>query len=506
MVAVAKDSGSYDAVMIIPGSSQFAFHTDADGSTTVVESQPGEEGCGVWPAQADRAPGSVAGVAGIFEVFPRAARQTAGGHSDIVVNDDTEISLHPRMAEELLSVDVLFVYDATTLAEAAIQSSDAAGLIDGLSKAYIEQCNVVLANSGITNFRWRYLGALQSPAFPQTQRLVDDLLAMENNGAIGDWIKAVRRTHAADQVMFWHGDKNADYSGQAHSSQQTAVAWDRALAVAKWGTSYKNLAHELAHNFGCQHDRDTMGSKFDGDGYYCYGERWTGPPLINFEHLTLVTAGTIMSYATAIIPYFSNPTLSVQVTSRLADQPDYLFGSYDWGLKPLGRPIGDPKAAYNAKVLVDNARKVSEFSESHIPPVIVTHPSSTSVVVGGEFRLSVVATGVALQYQWFRDEVFLVGATEAVLSKAGALGSDSGNYRVLVHNPAGSQFSNQAVVTVNAASVPPPISSVPPAPSGAGGKGGGGGAPSAFFLLILTVLGVGRLAGTHKKCERMKVA
>ena len=57
------------------------------------------------------------------------------------------------------------------------------------------------------------------------------------------------------------------------------------------------FAHESGHNFGCAHDRDTDGCDGALFSYSC-GFRFSS------------TSGTIMSYSSTIIPYFSNPDLS----------------------------------------------------------------------------------------------------------------------------------------------------------------------------------------------------
>jgi MYXO-CTERM domain-containing protein len=82
------------------------------------------------------------------------------------------------------------------------------------------------------------------------------------------------------------------------------------------------------------------------------------------------------------------------------------------------------------------------------PPVVTTQPASVDVGVGDAFNLAVVATGEALTYQWRKDDVDLAGATSASYGVATAVETDSGDYTVVVTNPAGSVTSDKATVHV----------------------------------------------------------
>jgi len=475
LVGVATAKG-YDAILVMPGSSQFSYHVRGD-TVVVAESVPGESGCGNAPAKQDRKERAVS--AGLsYEI------SYAPGIGPL---PDTYADTAP------LKVDVLIAYDADTLAAAAAKSSDPVGYIDGQMKALLETSNLTLSQSLVTAFAWRYIGAVAAPAYTRTGKLEDDLNAMEPGGAIASWVKSTRYQRGADQITMLVGGTN-NWGGYASSPKQVATSADYAASVIKWGESYLSFAHEWAHNFGCKHDRghysvvDPKGPAVaapDRDGYWCYGQLWPNPPVPGVPDPG--TSGTIMSYADYLIPYFSNPNITVHVTGLLAGWS----WNPDLGLQQTGRVETDPKAAYNVRVLNEQALPMSNIAEEITVPAIAEQPTNTSVERGSYINLSVKATGGGLAYQWLKGGVALSGATTPTYSKFSE-DADAGTYTVTVSNFSGTVTSNAATVTIT---VPPP----PPPPPASGG--GGGGAPSIWFLGLLGLGGVGRWVQSRSRCS-----
>ncbi|MBE0543007.1 MAG: immunoglobulin domain-containing protein [Verrucomicrobia bacterium] len=90
-----------------------------------------------------------------------------------------------------------------------------------------------------------------------------------------------------------------------------------------------------------------------------------------------------------------------------------------------------------------------------IPPTIVAHPQSISVLAGANTTLTVVAAGFApLNYQWRFNGTDLAGATNSSLTLNNVQFSHVGNYSVQVTNVAGSVISSNAALTVT---VPTPV-------------------------------------------------
>ena len=88
---------------------------------------------------------------------------------------------------------------------------------------------------------------------------------------------------------------------------------------------------------------------------------------------------------------------------------------------------------------------------TELPPTITTQPASQTVTAGASVTLTVVATGNP-NYQWKKNGLALIGATNASLAIASAQTSDSGSYTVDVTNSAATITSDTAILTVN----PPP--------------------------------------------------
>ncbi len=94
-------------------------------------------------------------------------------------------------------------------------------------------------------------------------------------------------------------------------------------------------------------------------------------------------------------------------------------------------------------------------STSSTVPAIVQQPASVSIPFGESEQLSVSVTGTApLQYQWQKNEVDILGATQSTITISNAQLADAGNYRLRVTNIAGQIFSNTAVVSVIANTKP----------------------------------------------------
>lgn len=83
---------------------------------------------------------------------------------------------------------------------------------------------------------------------------------------------------------------------------------------------------------------------------------------------------------------------------------------------------------------------------------IDTDPASTSACPGTSVSFTVTATGSAtITYQWQKNGVNISGATSSTYTIASVTASDAATYRCIVTNSYGTDTSNGAVLTVNAA-------------------------------------------------------
>jgi hypothetical protein len=86
-----------------------------------------------------------------------------------------------------------------------------------------------------------------------------------------------------------------------------------------------------------------------------------------------------------------------------------------------------------------------------IAPFIITNPSSQSVSDGANVTFTVLAGGdPTLTYQWKKDGVSIVGATNESLNLTGVTSADNGSYTVVVTNSSGTATSTAATLTVAA--------------------------------------------------------
>lgn len=476
-VGVATDDG-YDAVLLLPGAGQYNFHA-RNGRVLVEEVSATGKDCELWqdPAALMSSRALPSGM-----VYAEAGD---GGQADAPGGPVT------AAAEGTPTVDVLFLYNTRALEVATQRSSDPIGYIDGYTRAGLETCNQVLANSRIDNFTWRYLGLVAAPEYPEKQTVSEDLAMIAPDGPLDGLVRSVRAEYGADQVLMWVGPGTRQGSAFAGDTRGEAVPVEYAVAGLRLTAGILILAHELAHNFGCHHDRGHAGTgdgstaQPDGDGNWCYGLLWNDPGLST-------TSGTVMAYADYLVPYFSNPDITLNVTSTLENRP----GPFrDLGTRTIGFGESDPRAANNARVMREHAPHMAALSqENEAMPVILKQPLDAALLVGETLSLSVSASGGGLNYQWLKDGAEISGATTPALIRTFAA-TDAGSYRVRITNRRGSAVSRAATVAV-VAPVSPPAPAPTPAssPASSASGGGGGGAPGWPFHFALFLIVVFRMA------------
>lgn len=87
-------------------------------------------------------------------------------------------------------------------------------------------------------------------------------------------------------------------------------------------------------------------------------------------------------------------------------------------------------------------------------PTITKQPTSITVAAGNSASLSVVATGSALTYQWYKDDAAISGATSAAYTVDAVSASDAGRYFVRVTNASSSVDSSSATLSLASSSAP----------------------------------------------------
>jgi len=457
LVAVAS-AASWNALVAFPHGDEFSVAV-AGGGVSVVEMNPDLEICG----QGLGARGALRPQAETKRSAGAAVADTAA--LPTAVNGNASADASPVS-------DVTFFYDASveTTEQQAIDrdalDSTPAEQIENRLRALVEQSNADLARSEVTDLSWRFAGVYKLPAYDDQgdKSMETDLETISNSSTTaGRFAQDHAESSGADQIVLYI-DKDRDYAG---------LAWTPGHeAVCAWNTTHMTLAHELAHNLDCNHDRQTLGVS-DSESGYNYGYRWNDQAHGD--------SGTIMSYAGYRIPYYSNPDLTVDGVT-------------------IGVAAGQPGAADNARVLRENAADMAAYRTAPDAPVITRQPAGATLTEGDALSLSVTATGGGLSYQWYRGDNAIANATAASYKKSSVTTADAGDYTVIVSNAAGAVTSDVATVTVAAKTTTGGSDSggtvgggTTPPPSGGGGTssgggGSGGGAPSAWFFLVMTVM------------------
>jgi len=109
-----------------------------------------------------------------------------------------------------------------------------------------------------------------------------------------------------------------------------------------------------------------------------------------------------------------------------------------------------------------SAASISTASRVDRAPVLARDLSDRAVTAGAAVTLAVEASGSALQYRWFKDDVALASPETTRLAFAAVRLADAGRYRVVVSNAAGSRASREAELVV----VAPPAGAVAVASGG----------------------------------------
>lgn len=273
----------------------------------------------------------------------------------------------------LTVVDVLVLYTDS--------ARDAAGGNAGINTLIdlaVAEANLVYENSKV-NLLLRLVQTAKVP-YADSGDLVRDISRMVDprDGYLDD-VSARRGAVNADLVCLLV-ENSTDLAGIA---TQTASATNAFSVVQRrYAVGQYVFAHELAHNFGCQHDRQNASSA----GAYADSYGW-------YFQANFTTYGTVMSYVGQRIPHFSNPNVT--------------FASAPTGV------VSGTNAANNAQTLRLRMPVVSAFSgttSTTITPTVSLLVPTNTTYVGSNFLLTAIVPNGASRVEFYQNEV-LVGAS-----------------------------------------------------------------------------------------------
>lgn len=244
------------------------------------------------------------------------------------------------------TVDVLVLYTAGfKTRNGSLWSTRIAQLVALSNQAYVD--------SGIA-MRVRLVGS-EMIGEPDTTTNSNALSALARGTGTFASVPALRKKYGADLVTLVRpfnmnaqgGNCGVGYIGGYNGSPISAYAAYGYSVVSDGrdiaGTSYYctdyTFTHELGHNMGLMHDRDTVARQGGGKGSHTYA----------FGFGRSGSFGSIMSYISPVIGRFSNP-----------DQKT-CGGSFACGV-----PVSAAASAHNALALNNNRTAISAFSPATI--------------------------------------------------------------------------------------------------------------------------------------------
>ncbi len=213
------------------------------------------------------------------------------------------------VADDGTIVDLAVYYTPAALAAAgsvANIEAEIALAVTYTNNAYINS----IINTSIRVVHKALINYAESPsAIVNLERLVDPI-----DGFL-DSVHAERDLFGADLVSLWTGN-TIDSGGVAFQLFEFSPYDDGRYGFSVMredNATFETLAHELGHNFGCQHDRcNPQGIPFFDYGYG-YRQPCPGPPPTPCSSPWPCTPNKdIMSYPPGMtVPYFSNPAVMV---------------------------------------------------------------------------------------------------------------------------------------------------------------------------------------------------
>ncbi|MDR0618505.1 MAG: M12 family metallo-peptidase [Bacteroidales bacterium] len=266
---------------------------------------------------------------------------TCGAVPDTENIRQTKVKVPLRAAAEsnaAVTVDLLVLYTSAANAMAVKDSM----AIDTLINRSVQRANLVMQNSN-TNVTFRIVHIQEVNYTESATNTNNDLVKLRKVADDeADEAHALRTQYNADMVLMVVGDNSSGVLGAGYilNSDGYGGSPSSAFSVMKFKalSSGYVMVHEMGHNFGCGHHKET-----DNNSLYGYSHGYKGTTTNGDNFCTVMTYENSSSGFFPRIPYFSDPNIS--------------FG---------GVPVGSESESNNAKTIRQTKELIANYS-SELP-------------------------------------------------------------------------------------------------------------------------------------------
>lgn len=253
------------------------------------------------------------------------------------------------MVEDVSIIDVIVLYSANYSSSFSNNNT----LIEAEIETRIQEANLIYQNSGID---------IELVLLHHQEVNIPDNLTSGSTLASYSVAQDLREQYGADLVSFWNINGSAGSAQNYNGSSRSAYSTARKSRIQSGYT----FVHEIGHNMGAKHDRQTYVDQGRSDeltqSLYRYGLSFT-------DYRSVMSYDNCSSSSCNRIMHFTNPNV--------------LYNGV-----PTGIAVGDLDPANNARRLNDNRVVISNFRTRQITLSSSQELSSSQIISSSEMSSS----------------------------------------------------------------------------------------------------------------------